>query len=132
MTKTTLRSSITEDVHLLGISCALRDYRLAWAINQYSFIELNRKDDWGPFKNSHYLFENKHTATSYHLLANKGLGGFLVPENQEFEYFLLIRNLIEPELLRELHATIKKIADVLLVQQIQVQKLRTLDILFVE
>jgi hypothetical protein len=82
---------------LLGISCHHKEYRLCYDINRLLDIKLTRNPDLELIdkKNSvlgftHYHYENKDNDL-YDLLGNKCLKGFLIPEQKQFDYLLMIK-----------------------------------------
>jgi hypothetical protein len=97
MTTRTLDFEFEFDFHLLGISCHLPEYRLAWIINQTLGIDLERKDDvdlmLGKRKEenglfSFYQYDNEESYTTINLLSNRCEKGNYCPELKQLDYFL--------------------------------------------
>ncbi len=130
MAKKTLRLSIASNVQLWGLCTALRDYRLAWFINNNLPLELTREADFYTF--SHFAHRIKNTDTSFHLLSNRSTEELLLPEKKDFDYFFMVRNGIEPEYTATLISKIKGIGPVLLIQPLDVAKLKTKTVLLAE
>ena len=85
------------DFELIGICCTERDYRVAWAVNQCLNIQLQRESEdlevalqKEPSRHPLYRYHCELTHISYELIANKGSGGYLVPEQRHADYFLLL------------------------------------------
>ena len=90
------------DFELLGLVSPVKDYKMAWLINQSLDIKLVRTSDFEPeflhqpqLKISQFLEEKDHGFIQ--LLKNRSLseGGnalYLVPELKMFDYFLLIQD----------------------------------------
>ncbi len=83
---------------LIGIVCQHRDYRLCREINLALDISLARDNDFEVFTKkrmeamtfTRFSFINEEE-DEYYMLANKGDGGMLLPEQKQIDYFLLIR-----------------------------------------
>lgn len=136
MAKNILRAPITSDAQLFGICSPLRDYRLAWFINEATSLELIRKDNWGAWGEeigfSNYKHKLKNIDASFHLISNKSPEGLLIPEKKEFEFLLLVRDCNDDESINSIVAHIKRIPDVLLIQPIDTLKLKTQTVLLID
>ena len=97
MGKTTLEFEFEFDFHLLGVSCHLSDYRLAWIINQALGIDLERKEDidlmLGKNKEEHglfsfYQYDNEENYTTINLISNRCEKGNYCGELKQLDYFL--------------------------------------------
>lgn len=89
------------DYEMIGICSHHGDYRLVWGINEKLNLQLEKSDDdfvvvskKGQQLSNHSLYEYKDTETwvEYYLIKNKNEGKFLVPEKQEIDYFLFLRD----------------------------------------
>lgn len=107
MTKYQLEVTYDYSMLLIGISCHAKDYRLCWAVNQQLGLKLEKAEDdieiihkpknrTSAHSVYHYFDEENHT--EYTLVQNKGDVGFLVPEQHQADYFLLIRDNFDNEL----------------------------------
>lgn len=119
----------------IGLVSTLKDYKLAWSINQVFNIELALQPPVViEFLNSpdlvitNFLFEDEFC--EYRLLKNRGNdlnSGFLIPELVNFDFFLLISGeeeiLPEQSVINQLH-TIKGVS---FFQQIDVSRLKSRD-----
>ncbi|WP_026897579.1 IPExxxVDY family protein [Daejeonella oryzae] len=133
MNKTTLKYELDLDFVLLAITAPLKDYRLCFKINKQLNFDLSRKDELElffsasevPVYYSRYLYHQAHTDTEFHLIANKGTGGFLIPEMKTVDFFLLIRNYIDEEELRALISSLNKIPEILVAVEVDPKKLKS-------
>jgi hypothetical protein len=120
------------DFLLIGIVCHHRDYRLCMAINKKLELSLSKQDEYAVFNNkrmednafSFYEYINEEE-DRYNLLSNKSQKGFLIPEQNQIDYFFLIRmtpmRIDEQELLNAL----KEIPVVLGAYKMDVLKLKS-------
>jgi hypothetical protein len=86
---------------MFGLCSHHVDYRLVWGINDKLDLQLEKTDEdfvvvnkKGQQLSCHSLYEylNSEDAVEYFLIKNKGAGKFLIPEKQEVDYFLFIRD----------------------------------------
>jgi len=105
MAKLVLNVEYDFDFFLLGISCHEKDYRLSWALNNSLHIELAKENDLQidakknskPLMHSIFTFDNEQEYRQYYLISNRGSNGFLVPEQKQADYFLLIKGSLMTE-----------------------------------
>src|SRR5688572_22963527 len=100
MAKRTLTLDHDYNFLLLGIICQEKDYRLCHEINQRLDIDLIKEPDYELAINkqkdkSSYSFyatgEGGEDQLSYFLISNKGSKAFLLPEQKQVDYFLLMK-----------------------------------------
>jgi hypothetical protein len=116
-----LESDIEHLDAFIGISSHLRDYRLAYLINQLLDFTLEKTDDLPvyssksakPFYYSCYTFDDCDRQLKYFLLSNAGSEGLLVPSQKEAGYFLLIRGVMNSGTEAAIVARLKNIPNVL-------------------
>jgi hypothetical protein len=96
----------TYDFGLIGICCSHSDYRLCWAINREMEVNLSRGDDYflrtkkdGEYYFSYYEFINDETFEAFYLIKNLSFDNYkrLVPEQDQIDYFMIIKNAYEIE-----------------------------------
>lgn len=90
------------DFELLGLVCPVKDYKMAWLINQAIDVKLVKTNDFEPefiqqpkLKISRFLEEKEHGFVQ--LMKNRSLSDgenalYLIPELKMFDYFLLIQD----------------------------------------
>ena len=84
------------DFLLFGIRSHMKDYRLCWSLNRQLEIDLAREEDIQlddksePRLFSFYTFDNEEQRLRYILVANRGEVGYLVNEQKQADYFLVI------------------------------------------
>ena len=102
MKKAKLQIEPTFDFELLGIVSPIREYRMAWLVNQELELNLVKADDLElEFLNSEKLEIAKYFLSLPHgfiqLLKNKALNSsqqlaYLIPELKNLDYFLLVQD----------------------------------------
>lgn len=102
LNKKILRVNYDFDFTLIGIITPMRAYRLCWFLNNQLKMSLEREEDL-TLKNEQeeevffprYYFYIEESETDFYLLGNKGTEGYLIPEQKEIDFFMLIYNLPE-------------------------------------
>ncbi len=102
MKKAKLQIEPTFDFELLGIVSPIREYRMAWLVNQELELNLVKADDLElEFLNSEKLEIAQYFLSLPHgfiqLLKNKALNSsqqlaYLIPELKNLDYFLLVQD----------------------------------------
>jgi hypothetical protein len=109
------------DFELIGICSHHSDYRLAWGLNQSLRLQLAKSDELCAITNkkgqiisehAYYFWYDDENQVEFYLIRNKSEGKFLIPERNQIDYFLFLREnvLLEPE---ELLEDIKQINSVM-------------------
>jgi hypothetical protein len=86
------------DFILIGIACQHKDYRLCHELNTTLETGFVRENDFEIFNGkrmekvtfSFYRFKTEED-DRYYLLSNKSRQGYLIPEQKQIDYFLIIR-----------------------------------------
>lgn len=138
MKKNRLIASFDFDFSLLAIVSQLREYKLAWIINQELGIHLVKQQDevfhfLGDKKLciSNYLYCTEHS--NIRLIFNRSreetsvTAGYLIPELKQFDYLMLIEGFEDSLLVQEVRDTVKNINGIQLVNQIEVDQLKSRD-----
>lgn len=107
------------DFILIGLVCHLKDYRLCFSINKGLEMELKKIDHLEIFINkrretssySLYSYE-KDDYRSFYIVSNKGSKSFLIPEQKQLDYFLLIKGITNEEK-KEIIQKLKQIPSIL-------------------
>jgi hypothetical protein len=88
------------DFELIGICSHHSDYRLAWGINKILDLQLTKSEE--PFviqskkgtivsQHSFHVFIDEVDHMEWYLIKNKSEGKFLIPEKNQIDYFLVLR-----------------------------------------
>jgi len=118
---------------LIAITSQLKDYMFCYKINKQLGIDFAKiKDlemlfsaDEELFHFSRYFYLAPESGNEFYILANKGTEGFLVPEMNKVDFFLLIRNYIDREDLRGIISGLNKITEVLVAAEVDPKKLKS-------
>jgi len=133
LNKLTLKYELDIDFTLIAITCPLKDYRLCYYINKSAGLDLHKIEDheiWidsqQTFYFSRYTHEDATNDTTYFMLSNRGIeSGILIPEMKATDYFLLVKNAIDDELLDWQIAQLNNIRDVVVASEIDPHKLKS-------
>lgn len=114
-----IKSNPFDDIQVVGIATGLIDFELAWNVNKQLNIDLVKQEDIFlnefskeiPF--SFYLFDEGENQNIYNLLALSSQGTYWTKLPVKVDYFLIIRNVITDEKLKEVVNAIKKISSVI-------------------
>ncbi len=141
MQKNILRIQPDFEFDILGISSSLPDFQLAWHINNEMGLHLRRVEDHHiNFKNNTSLktslFLYKTENASVALIRNKVFESesfaFVVPEAKSMDYFLVIEDETGELEILNVKNTLSKIKNVILVQKMDVQRLKSIDNLIID
>jgi len=118
---------------LFGISCHERDYRLSWALNNTLHLELAKTEDLKidtkkqkeSLSHATFYYANEQDYLEYYLIANKGTMGLLLPEQKAADFFLLIKGSVTAETKILLLKAVKETSGVLMVFEIDPNKLKS-------
>lgn len=132
MNRLTLKYELDLDFVLIAITSSLKDYMLCFKINRQLNIDFYRIDELELDSHkehslyfSRYLYQKSETETEFYLVTNKGSGGYLVPEMKKVDYFIIIRNFIDPEDLEHLLEGINKLPEVLVAAEVDPGRLKS-------
>lgn len=124
------------DFFLIGISCHLPDYRLAYILNQTLKIDLIREKDLDLKMNkskakgyfSFYRYDNEELFTTVNLISNRCELGYFASELKQLDYFLqLWLPNSEEEELKEVIKKIKKTPQIIACIEIETENLKAKD-----
>ncbi|MCJ0741974.1 IPExxxVDY family protein [Pedobacter montanisoli] len=133
MNKTYLKLSLDLDFVLIAVTSSLKDYTLCHKINTNLNFEFEKIEDHEVFFNvdepavsfSKYYYAQEDGETEFYLISNKGSEGFLVPEMNKVDYFMVIHNYIDKEDLNSMLSGLNKLPDIQVAVQIDVKKLKS-------
>lgn len=133
MTRTYLKLSLDLDFILIAITAPLKDYVLCHKINTRLDYNFSKIDDHEVFFNidepalafSKYHFEAEPDGNVYFIVNNRNPEGFLIPEMNKVDYFLVVHNYIDEEDLNLLLKGLNQIPDIQLAVQVDPFKLKS-------
>lgn len=128
----------TDDYHMLSLVSQHKDYSLCFHINKVLNFEFEKYDDFfnevgDPDVNpgySWYYYYDEVCRTTYYLIGNKSNGHRLVVAQKQVDYFLLIKDAVCEESVRELSTLLRKTNGVNAVIKTDMSKIRNINILF--
>ncbi len=131
--KSVLKTEYDYDFHLWGIVTTIRDFQACWEINHRLKINLQRKDDLeilNAAKGRQLFFglfscRDRYCQGTFHMVANKYLNEYLIPEMKEIDFFLQYNCESSDDELRELHSGLRSIARFALIVKIDPYKLKS-------
>lgn len=134
MKKSKLLVQYEYDFELFGISSPVRDYKLAWLLNQALNIHIVKVEDLEIEYNnqdtiitSHFLYETEYA--KLRLIRNKSFGEekkpLLIPELPNFDYFLLIQDQSHVFDSTEILQKLRKMDLIQYIQLIETEKLKS-------
>ncbi len=134
--KTKLFVPYEYEFELMGVSTTVKEYKLAWAINNLLNIRLVKEKDLEiAFKNdtfvviSNFVFETENSI--FRLLRNRsfnqsaGSQGFLVPELKDFDYIILISGFEDTFSIEELGKKLRDLSEIDYLQRIDINQLKS-------
>lgn len=137
MKKNRLIASVDFDFSLLAISSLLKEYKLAWILNQQLHVHLIKQPDevfqfLGNEKLciSNYLYQTEHSRIRLifnHSRESLLTRQYLVPELKQFDYLLKIEGFEDSLVIREVREKIKKINGVQMVNLVELDQLKSRD-----
>ncbi len=135
MRKQRLQVEFEFDFDVYGIVSALKDYKLAWNVNNDLHINLNKQKDItiqfvdSELVISHYKYSTDNSELQ--LLRNKSyelLGGenqYLVPEMHQMDYFITLQGEINGWTNQEIQNKLKSTVGIDFVMKMDIEKLES-------
>lgn len=133
MTKTYLKLSLDLDFILVAITAPLKDYVLCHKINSnlgFNFGKINDHEvyfnvDEPPLTFSKYHFAVEDEGNEYFIVNNRNPEGFLIPEMNKADYFLVVHHYMDAEDLSFLLKGLNQLSDIQMAKQIDPLKLKS-------
>jgi RIO-like serine/threonine protein kinase len=133
LNKTYLKLTLDLDFVLIAITAATKDYILCHKINKsldFEFEKVNDHEiyyniDEEPLSFSKFYFYKEQGETEYYLLNNRNREGFLIPEMNKVDFFMIIHNYIDKEDLKFILTNLNKLTDIQVAAQIDAYKLKS-------
>ncbi len=125
------------DFELYGLTTSLKDYKVAWLINQQINIRLTRSKDYhleyssGEVNIINYSYQR--TYSELRLFMNKAayeedsVQSYMVDEMKHFDYFIQVKGIIHTFTAADLLQELRAIEGVQLINQIDIEKLKSID-----
>jgi hypothetical protein len=133
LNKRILKFEIDLDFVLIAITSSLKDYRICYYINKQLNFNFIRQPDLGVdihHSNDPVLFSIFHhyweaSETDFYFIANKGSDGLLIPEMRSVDYFLMIKNYIDPRDLEDMITQLNKLPEIVAAVKIDPKKIKS-------
>lgn len=135
--KLQIKFDLQSEYILLGISTQLKDYRLAFHINNDLKLNFIRMDDL-LFENeihkqenkfSFYYYFDEESQNTFSLISNHNKYGKILPSAKQIDYFFIIKDHIRSEKKQKYLSTIRKIRNVNATLEIDIKKIKNADLL---
>ncbi|MDP4266777.1 MAG: IPExxxVDY family protein [Bacteroidota bacterium] len=118
---------------LIGISSHVKDYKICSAFNNeldFNFVRIDDLEIHSPNSENNpsfctFFFENEENHTKYYLISNKSENGYLIPEDKNSDYFLIIYGPFEDSEITSLISEIKAVDNVITAYETDVNKLKS-------
>lgn len=132
--KLKLKIDYFDEYHMLAIVSHLKDYRLAYNINQALGSRLKKFDDLTIISEDEqnftwYCCHEKENHMTVYLIGNSATNSKLIPSRKEIDFFLLIKNAINLEKVDHILKEIRSISDVVGVFKQEMTSIRDMDVL---
>lgn len=133
MNKTYLKLSLDLDFVLIAITASLKDYTLCHKINKNLEFDFEKIDDHeiyynideDPLSFSRYHFFVEEGEINYYLVNNRNSEGFLIPEMNKVDFFMIIQQFVAKEDLDFILGRLNKLPDIQVAAQINPLKLKS-------
>ena len=133
MNKTYLKLSLDLDFVLIAITASMKDYMLCHKINtslNFNFEKVEDHEvyfniDEEPLTFSKYFFFVEQGEIEYYILNNRNAEGFLIPEMNKVDFFMIIHQYIDSEDLNFILTGLNKLSDIQVAAQINPAKLKS-------
>ncbi|WP_113651224.1 IPExxxVDY family protein [Pedobacter namyangjuensis] len=133
MNKTYLKLSLDLDFVLIAITAATKDYVLCHKINkmlQFDFEKIGDHEvffniDESPLSFSKFYYFVEQGEVEYYFVNNRNPEGFLIPEMNKVDFFIIIHQYIDKDDLDFILTGLNKLPDIQVAAQINPQKLKS-------
>jgi hypothetical protein len=116
---------------LIGICCAIEDFKLCWYLNKEFQFDFERIEDLEIIHKGAQLFfpvfeyEDQELEITYHLLTNRSPNGFLIPEDKKADFFLKLSGEYTMINMQELMNKIRQLQSVIAVYPMNNARLKS-------
>jgi len=130
--KLIIKSNYFEGYSMLALVTSLKDYRLAYFINdslnfqlkKYKDLKIKGKENGFSW---YYYSQGNHYLRCM-LIANRNESGRLIP-GQRIDFFLLFKNVIDKTQLSEILSKLREISSITAIFEINMAEIKSMDIL---
>ncbi|MES2417487.1 MAG: IPExxxVDY family protein [Bacteroidota bacterium] len=133
MNKTYLKLALDLDFILIAITAAVKDYMLCHKINNILAFDFEKIEDHEVYYNidedplafSRFHFYVEEGEIAYYLVNNRNSEGFLIPEMNKVDFFIIIQQFVDKEDLDFILSGLNKLPDIQVAAQIDPLKLKS-------
>jgi len=133
LNKTYLKLSLDLDFTLIAITASLKDYTFCHKINNVLGFEFEKIEDHEVYFNidepalafSKYYYFVEQGEIEYYIINNRNAEGFLIPEMNKVDFFMIIHQYIDKEDLNFIISRLNKLPDIQVAAQINPAKLKS-------
>lgn len=125
-----------EGYQLLGLVSQLKDYSLAYFLNQKLEIDLKKYEDLDYNDSegqnhsfSWYFYEDEQQSAKIFLISNSSITGKLIPGNKELDYFLFLKDFTSDQYANLILSKSREIKNVIAVFKFDLNNIKNADIL---
>lgn len=123
-----------EEYRLIAIVSNLKDYSLCYHINKALNLDLVNYEDMifdlasnpGKTFSWYFQYESRNRST-YYLFANKSEGSFLIPAQKTVDFFLLIKDVLNDELVSDISNKLRKVPGLSAVFNVNMHQIKNLE-----
>ncbi len=133
MNRTYLKLALDLDFVLIAITSSLKDYVICHKINTNLDLNFEKVNDHEVYFNidepalsfSKYYFYIEDTENEYYIINNRNSEGFLIPEMNKVDYFMIIHQFIDKEDVNNIIKRLNKLPDIQVAAYINPAKLKS-------
>ena len=133
LNKTYLKLALDLDFHLIAITAPLKDYVLCHKINKSLNFNFEKIDDHEVYFNidepalafSKYYSVLEQGENEYFIVNNRNSEGFLIPEMNKVDYFLVVHHYMDKDDLNYVLKGLNKIPEIQGAIQVEPRKLKS-------
>jgi hypothetical protein len=122
-----------EDYAMLSVASQLKDYRLAYFMNEVLELELVKYDDFSIHTANNafpwYSYHEGENGASYYLIGNRNSKGQLMIPQKGIDYFFLTKELFDEDRLQEMIASLRRVNGVQGVFLANMSSIKNLDLM---
>lgn len=132
MAKLTLDFTPQFDFTLYGISCHVKNYKFIHNVNKSAQVNFERVEDIELMSGKNkaqtfpvYSYSNEEDHTYCDIVSNRSSTSFLIPEQKQTDYFLLLNEPIQEDELERITAEIQQLKVVNIIYKIDPNSLKS-------